>query len=77
MVEEADAQRTPGLTQPCCTCLTWGVRCGYIKKGFLWWQEAKRVWIPWCLRLSGIGWIETSPIHFCPFCGVNLDKPEE
>lgn len=74
---ENDVQRTAGRTGPCCTCLAWSVGCGYIKRGYLWWLDGERSWIPWTLRVHGTGWIETSPIHFCPFCGVNLDKPEE
>jgi hypothetical protein len=72
-----DQQRTPGRRQPCCISMGWAVRTRYIKRGFLWSNEDGPYWIPWSLYLSGPGWIETSPIHYCPFCGQNLDKLEE
>jgi len=77
MSQETDTQRTPGRLQPCCICIAWAWACGYIKKGYLWRNEDGPYWIPWSFRVSGPGWVETSPVHFCPFCGINLDEPEE
>ena len=72
-----DTQRTEGRTRPRCISMGWAVHLGYIKKGYLWYKDGKRIWVPWVLRVEGMGWAETSPIHFCPFCGTNLDKSEE
>lgn len=77
MTQDDNTQYTPGRTAPCCISMAWAFQCQYIKKGYLWRREGKPFWMPWSLKVSGPGWIETSPIHFCPFCGTNLDKPEE
>lgn len=76
-MEQGETQHTPGRRQPCCISMAWAIQCGYVKRGYLWWRDRKQFWVPWCLFLSGTGWVETSPIHFCPFCGTDLDKPEE
>lgn len=72
-----DLQSRPGRLTACCSGLNWALACRYIKKGYMWWVEGKRSWTPWTLNISGRGYRDVSPIGFCPFCGANLDKPED
>lgn len=74
---EANGQHVPGLTSSCCGGLTWALSCGYIRKGYLWRKLDHITWIPWSLYIKGKGFCDQSPIHFCPFCGRDLDDPEE
>jgi len=77
MSENDEIQRTPGRRQPCCISMRWAVFLNYVKRGYLLHMEGKPAWIPWTMYLKGDGWAETSPIHFCPFCGKCLDAPED
>jgi hypothetical protein len=77
MNHDEHIQRTTGRRQPCCVSLAWAVKLRYIKRGYMWRNKNGPVWIPWTLDLSGEGWREVSPVHFCPFCGTNLDSTED
>jgi len=70
-----EAQHTPGRTSSCCGGMTWGLDCGYIRKGYLWYRPDPPKWIPWCLDIKGKGYYDVSPIRYCPWCGVDLDAP--
>jgi len=73
---ENDKQHVPGRTSSCCISMANALRCGYIRMGYFYRKHDPPSWIPWSLDLAGEGWREVSPIHFCPFCGVDLDAPE-
>lgn len=70
-------QGTPGRLTPCCGGIKWALSCGYIKKGYPWYVNNKRSWIPWTLNVTGEGFKDISPIAFCPFSGHNLNEPED
>lgn len=72
-----DLQTTAGRLTPCCIELSWALSLGYVKRGYMWLVSGQKRWIPWCFNISGEGFKETSPIHFCPFSGHSLDKPED
>ena len=66
----------PGRTKPCCVSLSWAVRLGYVKRGYFWCKAEPPTWTPWRFNLEGPGWCEQQPIHFCPYCGQDLDARE-
>lgn len=72
-----DDQHVPGLTSPCCGNMKWALSCGYIRKGYSWHKPDPSIWVPWSLYIKGKGFVDVSPIRFCPFCGRDLDDPEE
>jgi hypothetical protein len=49
---------------------------GYVQKGFLLRRFEPPKWCHWGFNLQGEGWVEKSPIHYCPFCGIDLDGSE-
>jgi hypothetical protein len=71
-----EEQRHPGRTRSCCGGMKWAVDCGYIHRGFFWRKTENPFWVCWRLQVGGVGWYDVSPIHFCPFCGQDLDAPE-
>lgn len=75
MAESVD-QHTSGRTSPCCGGLKWALSLGYVLKGYLWYNPGAPKWIPWTLHITGRGYQDISPIHYCPFCGTDLDSPE-
>lgn len=68
-----EKQHTPGRTSACCGALEWALSCGYVRKGYFWRKHDPPSWIPWTLDITGEGYRDVSPIHFCPFCGTDLD----
>jgi hypothetical protein len=72
-----EEQRHPGRTSPCCAGMKWALSCGYVVRGFFWRKVDPPVWMPWCVRIRGIGFYDTSPIRYCPWCGLDLDVSEE
>lgn len=70
----ADDQHTTGRTSSCCVGMRMSLSCGYIIRGFLWHKYDPPLWIPWTFNISGQGFREVAPIHFCPFCGIDLDS---
>lgn len=75
-MEHVNEQHVPGRTSPCCASMRMALACGYIQKGFLWYKFDPPLWVFWRMSIKGEGFYEVSPIHFCPFCGVDLDSGE-
>lgn len=71
---DEEKQHTPGRTSSCCGALKWALSCGYVRKGYLWRKHDPPSWIPWTLNITGKGYRDVSPVHFCPFCGTDLDS---
>lgn len=73
----ADYQSCPGRTSACWQEMQWALSCGYIYKGYLYRKLDPPKWISWSFHIEGAGFVDDSPIRFCPFCGCDLDAPEE
>lgn len=65
-----------GRLTPCCVSLRWAVSCGYIRKGYVHYGYNPPLWCGWTLKVAGPGYYDVSPVSFCPFCGVDLDAPD-
>lgn len=74
---ETDYQRTPGRQIACCREMRWALYFGHIKRGYLYQKHNPPRWIGWSLYIKGEGFMDCSPIHFCPFCGKSLDERED
>jgi hypothetical protein len=53
------------------------LRIGYIQKGFLWYKWDPPRWFNWQFRIDDGRGYDESDIDYCPFCGAELNKPEE
>uniref|UniRef100_A0A6H1ZWM5 Uncharacterized protein n=1 Tax=viral metagenome TaxID=1070528 RepID=A0A6H1ZWM5_9ZZZZ len=73
-MERENEQHIPGRTSSCCASMRMALSSGYIRKGYFWHKPDPPVWFPWCFKIRGKGFCETSPIHYCPFCGADLDS---
>jgi hypothetical protein len=74
MTQPIDYQVTPGRQAACCPSMRMALFSRYIRKGFLWRKHDLPRWFPWRLEIKAQGGKDVSPIHFCPFCGANLDE---
>lgn len=72
-----DYQTFEGRTSACCLEMQWAISALYIRKGYLWRGMRPPKWISWSFHIQAEGMMDVSPIHFCPFCGTDLDAPEE
>jgi len=74
---EVNYQTRSGRTKPCCREMAWALSFGHIRKGWMYQKISPPRWTNWRFQSQVGEGVDTSPIHFCPFCGHNLDISED